>query len=217
MDSRISTFCGSRPTPHRSPSGSWVSDTHARNGGFASFATRRMGALRSLAVLLTLLSCRPGAGESGLGGGEVAGNPAGAADQAAEADTWAGRQIPPRNTAWVIIGDDTVKAEIAATTEERQRGLMFRDSVPDGSGMLFVFEGEPAIRSFWMENTVVPLDIAFIDVNQRIVEILAMEPNTTDLYTSSSPSLFALEVPQGWFQEHGIRAGDAVALVFGPR
>jgi uncharacterized membrane protein (UPF0127 family) len=116
----------------------------------------------------------------------------------------------------VIIGADTVLAEVAAAPEERRQGLMFREEVLPGTGMLFVFD-QPAIRSFWMENTLVPLDIAFIDVNQRIVEIQHMEPETTELHSSASPVLFALEVTQGWYGDRGIRVGDRVEIVFGPR
>lgn len=89
---------------------------------------------------------------------------------------------------------------------------MFRDSVPPGTGMLFVFD-EPAIRSFWMRNTQVPLDIAFIDEELRVVEIERMEAETTDLHAPDEPVLYALEVPAGWFAGVGVRAGDRALIV----
>ncbi len=116
-------------------------------------------------------------------------------------------------TALVVFGRDTVRAEVANTPELRSQGLMFRDAVPDGTGMLFVFERE-AERSFWMQNTFVALDVAFIDRNFRIVDIQQMEPETTDVHDGAKPAMFALEVRQGWFAEKGITVGDRCELIF---
>jgi len=107
-----------------------------------------------------------------------------------------------------------VVAEVARTPAERQHGLMDRDQVPEGTGMLFVFENE-AIRSFWMKDTHVPLDIAYLNSDLRIVTILQMEPLVMSTYDSTAPAMFALEVRQGWFAEQGIEAGGQVELVFG--
>ncbi len=123
---------------------------------------------------------------------------------------------PLRNEVLVIFGADTVRAEIARTPAERARGLMERDTLPPGRGMLFVFEDQ-GIRSFWMGNTYIALDIAFIDTDLRIVDIQAMEPLTTNSHTSRFPAMFALEVQQGWFEEHGIGVGSEAKIVFGPR
>lgn len=129
----------------------------------------------------------------------------------------AGRQtrLPAKGRAWVVVGADTVVAEVARTPEERSEGLMFREDLPPGTGMLFVFEDLQS-RSFWMRNTFVALSIAFLDENQRIVDIQDMEPEDEDLTRSKAPALFALEVPQGWFGEHGIEVGDQAEIVFGP-
>ena len=116
-------------------------------------------------------------------------------------------------TALVVFGRDTVRAEVANTAESRGRGLMYRDAVPDGTGMLFVFDRE-AERSFWMQNTYVALDVAFIDANFRIVDIQQMEPETTDIHDGARPAMFALEVRQGWFAEKGIAVGDRCELIF---
>lgn len=122
-----------------------------------------------------------------------------------------GAPAPPQEHAWVIFGADTVVAEIASTPQARERGLMFRESVPDGTGMLFVFADE-AIRGFWMDNTYVALDIAFLDASFRIVDLQQMEPMTTEVNESRAPFTYALEVPRGWFEARGIGVG-AVARV----
>ncbi len=116
-------------------------------------------------------------------------------------------------TALVVFGSDTVRAEVANTAESRGRGLMYREAVPDGTGMLFVFDRE-AERSFWMQNTYVALDVAFIDADFRIVDIQQMEPESTEIHDGARPAMFALEVRQGWFAEKGIAVGDRCELIF---
>ncbi len=113
----------------------------------------------------------------------------------------------------VIIGSDTVRVEIASTPAQRNEGLKYREEVPDGTGMLFVFQAE-SVQSFWMMDTYVALDIAYIDAKFRIVDIQQMEPLTTDLHISARPAMFALEVRKGWFEERGVRVGDGVELIF---
>jgi uncharacterized membrane protein (UPF0127 family) len=122
---------------------------------------------------------------------------------------------PPAGSAWVIFGPDTVVAEVAATPEEREKGLMYRDEVPDGTGMLFVFP-DSQVRSFWMKNTYVPLDLAYMDPSFRVVDIVQMEPLVTDTYPSRAPAMYGLEVRQGWLGEHGIAVGAQAEVVFGP-
>jgi uncharacterized membrane protein (UPF0127 family) len=115
----------------------------------------------------------------------------------------------------VIFDADTVQAEVARTPEERERGLMFRESLAGGRGMLFVFP-EAQYRSFWMKDTFIPLDIAYLDADLRVVDILPMEPQSEDTYPSTKPAMFALEVPIGWFAEKGIAVGAQAKVVFGP-
>lgn len=122
--------------------------------------------------------------------------------------------LPPAGYAWVIFGADTVLAEVAATADERAEGLMYRDEVPDGTGMLFVFQ-DSRPRAFWMANTYVALDIAYMDPSYRVVDIVAMEPLVTDSYPSDAPAMFGLEVRQGWFAERGIGIGAQAEIVFG--
>ncbi len=124
-------------------------------------------------------------------------------------------EVPTVATALVVFGSDTVRAEVANTAETRSRGLMYRDEIPDGTGMLFVFDRE-AERSFWMQNTYVALDVAFIDANFRIVDIQQMEPESTDIHDGARPAMFALEVRQGWFAERGIAVGDRCEFIFSP-
>jgi uncharacterized membrane protein (UPF0127 family) len=121
---------------------------------------------------------------------------------------------PPAGHAWVVFGPDTVVAEVASTAEERSQGLMYREEVPDGTGMLFVFP-DNAVRSFWMANTYVPLDIAYLDPSYRVVDIQQMQPLVTDNYVSSAPAMYGLEVRQGWFGENGIAVGASAEIVFG--
>ncbi len=124
-------------------------------------------------------------------------------------------QRPPPGQAWVIFGTDTVTAEVAATPDARERGLMGRTRVPDGSGMLFVFP-EARERSFWMRDVRVGLDVAFFDDRNRIIGIRQMNALDERLTDSPAPVSLALEVRQGWFRENGIAEGCAAAIVFGP-
>jgi len=124
-------------------------------------------------------------------------------------------RLPPAGHAWVIFGTDTVTVEVARTPDERAQGLMYRESLDPGKGMLFVFP-DAQVRSFWMKDTFIPLDIAYIDAELRIVDIQALEPESTDSRSSAGPAMFALEVPQGWFAEKGISVGTMARFVFGP-
>ncbi|MCR4821993.1 MAG: DUF192 domain-containing protein [Treponema sp.] len=106
-----------------------------------------------------------------------------------------------------------VKAEIASTFEERRNGFMFRQTIPDGTGMLFIFE-EEQVLDFWMKNTPHPLSIAYIEKNGRIHDILDMMPYSLANVSSSGKVLYALEVPQGWFQKVDVKVGDRLRLDF---
>ncbi len=101
-----------------------------------------------------------------------------------------------------------VNAEIASTPEERERGLMWRQSVPEGSGMIFIYPRDEKM-SFWMKNTNVPLSIAFIDSRGVFREIFDMKPLDLTPVQSAGYRRFALEVPQGFFLRKGIAPGSA--------
>ncbi|MDT8340785.1 MAG: DUF192 domain-containing protein [Longimicrobiales bacterium] len=121
---------------------------------------------------------------------------------------------PATATAWVIFGADTVVAEVARTEEERARGLMHRESLAQDAGMLFMFP-DNTVRSFWMQNTYIPLDIAFLDPDFRVVDIQQMAPMSTEPHMSRGPAMYALEVNEGWFEAHGVEVGDRPRVVFG--
>ena len=99
-----------------------------------------------------------------------------------------------------------VLAEVAATEQSRTTGLMYRFSLKPDSGMLFVF-GTPQPLAFWMKNTYVPLSIAFIDADGRIVNIEDMAPQTEDTHCAQRPARYALEMERGWFASRGIKPG----------
>jgi hypothetical protein len=110
----------------------------------------------------------------------------------------------------IIIAEAPLLVETAQTDADRQRGLMFRERLPADQGMLFVFPVSQ-IQSFWMRNTFIPLDIAFISSAGVIVDIQYMKPvDESILYTSRAPALYALEVNAGWFAKHDIQVGAQV-------
>jgi uncharacterized membrane protein (UPF0127 family) len=109
--------------------------------------------------------------------------------------------------------DVEISVEIARTDEERATGLMFRKNLPDGQGMLFVFDRDQQL-SFWMKNNVIPLSIAFIASDGYIMEIRDMQPNDLNSVKSSRSVRYALEVPQGWFNRVNVKAGDRVKIEF---
>lgn len=104
-----------------------------------------------------------------------------------------------------------VAAEIAEKQEDRNHGFMERKNIPDGTGMLFVFEKDQ-ILSFWMKNTPHPLSIAYIDSKGKIRNIYDMTPYSLSSIISTVSVRYALEVPQGWYKKNGINEGDAVIL-----
>lgn len=111
--------------------------------------------------------------------------------------------------ATLTIGKHKAMAEIAINPEQRAIGLMHRFSLKPDHGMLFVFE-RPEAQGFWMRNTYVPLSIAFIAADGRIVNIEDMRPQTEDTHYSKGPALYALEMRKGWFAERGIGPGATV-------
>lgn len=107
----------------------------------------------------------------------------------------------------------SVVAEIAIKPEDRNRGFMERKNIPDGTGMLFVFENDQ-ILNFWMKNTPTALSIAYITSSGKIKDIIDMTPFSLADITSSGYVRYALEVPQGWFAKNGIKVGDVVDVNF---
>jgi len=109
----------------------------------------------------------------------------------------------------LTIGGHKLVAEVVTTPEQRATGLMNRFSLAPDHGMLFVFEA-PQPLGFWMKNTYVPLSIAFADADGRIVNIEDMKPQDETTHWSRGFALYAVEMKQGWFAAHGIKAGDVI-------
>ncbi|MDX1578317.1 MAG: DUF192 domain-containing protein, partial [Gemmatimonadota bacterium] len=159
-----------------------------------------------LACSATVACGFPDAGGSDAGGSDAAAavqeGARGAAD-VEEAAAQASGRVPIR------VAGIPIEVEIADDEDERARGLMFRESLPEDHGMLFVYESERRL-GFWMKNTLIPLDIAYADRAGRIVDIKQMEPQSTETVYSSAPAMYALEMNQGWFEAHGVSVGDRI-------
>lgn len=117
------------------------------------------------------------------------------------------------HTAEIGIGGVTFRVWLALTPTEIQEGLMHVPAaeIPDDGGMLFVFPDEQP-RSFWMLNTIAPLDIAFARADGTIVTIWQMPPQTLQSFPSIEPAMFALETKQGTFERLGIKEGDVIGI-----
>jgi len=118
---------------------------------------------------------------------------------------------PVLKTVTLAVGEVKVVAEVAATELERNRGLMFRNKLEDGKGMLFVFETDQRV-AFWMKNTSLPLSLAYIGSDGRILQILDLQPFSEQSRPSERSVRFALEVPQGWFSRAGLKVGDTFEI-----
>ncbi len=105
----------------------------------------------------------------------------------------------------IVVNQTTIEVEIAATAREREKGLMYRTSLPQDTGMLFIFP-EVKYQSFWMKNTLIPLDVAFFDDQGFLIEVITMRVDSGEkIYTSSEPAKYGLEMNAGWFKRKGIR------------
>jgi uncharacterized membrane protein (UPF0127 family) len=102
--------------------------------------------------------------------------------------------------------------ELAITQPTRERGLMFRRSLDDASGMLFIFN-EPEHHTFWMKNTLIPLDMIFATADGTVLGVVAQaEPQTLDPREVEGDSKYVLEVAGGWCAQHGIGKGAKLIL-----
>lgn len=108
------------------------------------------------------------------------------------------------------VKDKELTVEIASSSIARENGLMFRESLPESAGMLFVYS-RPQKLSFWMRNTTVPLSIAFLDDSGKILQIEDMHPKDETRTVSMYLVRYALEVNQGWFRRNGIGVGDSIS------
>ncbi|HEY4059089.1 MAG TPA: DUF192 domain-containing protein [Kofleriaceae bacterium] len=118
---------------------------------------------------------------------------------------------PEAPTATVTLtggqGDAVVKVEVVDTEPKIEKGLMYRQFMPEDQGMLFLM-GEEKVQTFWMRNTLIPLDMIFITKDLDVAGVVEQaEPKTETLRTVGKPSTYVLEVNGGWAAAHGIRGG----------
>jgi uncharacterized membrane protein (UPF0127 family) len=107
------------------------------------------------------------------------------------------------------IDKNIIKAEVASTAPSQQLGLMYRKSMPEQNGMLFVFE-QKAGHCFWMKNTLLPLSIAFIDDDGKILNIEEMKPQSEENHCPLKPVRYALEMNSSWFEKRKLGVGKLV-------
>jgi uncharacterized membrane protein (UPF0127 family) len=112
----------------------------------------------------------------------------------------------------ILVGKTPLRVEVVETLEKQERGLMFRQSLPENEGMLFVYR-EPQELAFWMRNTFIPLDIVFVGADGIILNIHQARPlDESVLYRSAGEAKYVIETNRGWFSRHGIRPGDRVTV-----
>lgn len=116
---------------------------------------------------------------------------------------------PPMRVTTLKAGGKSIKVEVASTEAEHERGLMYRKSLPADRGMLFDFKG-PAKTCMWMKDTYIPLSVAFIDVNGKVVNIEEMKAQTTTSHCSKNWIRYALEMNAKWFSRHGVKPGSRI-------
>jgi uncharacterized membrane protein (UPF0127 family) len=123
-----------------------------------------------------------------------------------------GAQEAPTEFAVVPLsaGIYVIRAEVAALPSERERGLMFRQQMGANQGMVFLFD-RPAVQCMWMKNTLIPLSVAFIADDGRILNIEDMSPQSEDNHCAAKPARYALEMNRGWFAKHGIAEGSKIS------
>lgn len=115
----------------------------------------------------------------------------------------------PLPTLTVTVDGHAVKAEVAATFESRMKGLMHREKLGKNDGMLFVFD-QVGYHAMWMKNTLIPLSVAFLDEEGKILNIAEMQPHSEVQHMAAGPARFALEMNSGWFSERKISPGTKV-------
>ena len=109
----------------------------------------------------------------------------------------------------LTAGMYVIQAEVAATPEQREQGLMLRKQMAQNDGMIFLFGG-PAKVCMWMKNTLIPLSVAFLDKNGKIVNIEDMQPQTLTSHCSNEYVPYALEMNLGWFKQKNIKPGSII-------
>jgi uncharacterized membrane protein (UPF0127 family) len=175
---------------------------------------------RAFALLMTALliagcgGTDPGGSSGGNGEGEEARSSGGGGGKVVEPISQA--PSPPSGTVRIAAsggGGVEVEVEVADDTDEMAKGLMGRTALAEDAGMLFVYPEEREL-SFWMRDTLIPLSIAFMDGEGRIIDIQDMKAldDRPPHYTSAEPARYALEVNEGFFEERGVEVGDRARL-----
>ena len=123
------------------------------------------------------------------------------------------QKVNETKTAQAAIGNELFTLEVADTDAQRQQGLSERDSLPENTGMLFVFN-EPGDWRMWMVQMRFPIDIAWLDENKTIVHIKhsANPAEYPETYKSPKPALYVVEVPDGTFNRLGVNVGDSISF-----
>lgn len=102
--------------------------------------------------------------------------------------------------------------KVACKDEDKQIGLMNQKSLPQDNGMIFVFEEED-YHTFWMKNTYIPLSIAFLDKNKKIVDIKNMKPHDLNPVVTNTKAIYAIEMNLNWFTSNRVKIGDTLTIV----
>ena len=110
------------------------------------------------------------------------------------------------------LNEKTYTFELALTHEEKAKGLMFRKKLSTNGGMLFVY-GYATYLEFYMKNTLIPLDLAFIDAEKKIISIEDMKPFDETTVASPKKAMYVLEVNKGFFAKNGIKVGDSITFL----
>ncbi len=119
---------------------------------------------------------------------------------------------PQENIIELTINNHTFILEQAITPQEKQKGLMFRTSLEENRGMIFIFENEQE-RSFWMKNTLIPLDMIFIDENNKITSIQTTQPCHQDpCQTYQAQAKYIIELNAGMTEKIGLKVEDEIEL-----
>lgn len=134
------------------------------------------------------------------------------------AQTEALTTLPANAKIWTISMEDLkaekkqLYCEVAETDQEKRRGLMFRDGLAQDECMIFLYDA-PIMLSFWMKNTYIPLSIAFVDEDLRVMEIFDMKPFDENIIRSTTPGIYAIEANRGWFKKNMVYRGSKIHII----
>lgn len=207
---KVETGQAMAPVPLRRLTGEEELLLKVENGGVLAHSQRHMKRfgviLMAVALVTGVFGCRPSATSA----------PPVATNAVPVKVKPKGTPQPKLPVIKLNVGGKVLVTEIADTDSTRQTGMMFRESMGENEAMVFVFP-YPHQASFWMRNTLVPLDAAYIDPQGVILEIHKLEPlNEASVRARSSQIQYVLETPQGWFARNGVKAGALVETEQGP-